>query len=360
MTRDDVLDNITFYWLTTTAISSGRLYWENKLPFFDPMGVSIPVAVSVIPDEIYTAPRSWTERAYPKLIHYSQLMRAGTSRPGNSRNSSSRSCARASSRCVSPEVVRGRRAGKRVIHRLERYPAALTSAETNLKKASNAMNPLNVACRDAPQSTVVPIENEPAPRLTVEPPLPGPLSQRRRLHPLQGGEPAHPAAGRFGRTQRVPACRPSAYHGRQPALAWADYGQSNTIILIGMPRGRHKLLIELVDAEGNVFTAQTVTFDSPGKPEERFAFTGGIWAGNNGGTEETKEMVMKSKGMRRIGLVTALVSTVGAGGLSAQDKYTLKVPGDGLAFSEFRDTKAGSSSRSVRASWSPRSSGMPR
>ncbi len=73
LTRDDVLDNITLYWLTNTAISSARLYWENKLAFFDVKNVSIPVAVSVFPDEIYAAPRSWTERAYPKLIHYNKL-----------------------------------------------------------------------------------------------------------------------------------------------------------------------------------------------------------------------------------------------------------------------------------------------
>ena len=77
LTRDDVLDNITAYWLTNTAISSARLYWENKLSFFDVKGVSIPVAVSVFPDEIYAAPRSWTERAYAKLIHYNKLDRGG-------------------------------------------------------------------------------------------------------------------------------------------------------------------------------------------------------------------------------------------------------------------------------------------
>jgi pimeloyl-ACP methyl ester carboxylesterase len=73
LTRDDILDNITLYWLTNTAISSARLYWENKLAFFAPKNVAIPVAVSVYPDEIYAAPRSWAERAYPKLIHYNRL-----------------------------------------------------------------------------------------------------------------------------------------------------------------------------------------------------------------------------------------------------------------------------------------------
>jgi pimeloyl-ACP methyl ester carboxylesterase len=77
LTRDDVLDNITLSWLTTTGISAGRLYWENKLSFFEPKGVSIPVAVSVFPDEIDSVPRSWAEKAYPKLIHYNQLPEGG-------------------------------------------------------------------------------------------------------------------------------------------------------------------------------------------------------------------------------------------------------------------------------------------
>ena len=77
LTRDDVLDNITLAWLTNTAISSGRLYWENKLPFFSPKGVKIPVGVSASPDEIYPCPRSWAERAYPNLVYYNQLPRGG-------------------------------------------------------------------------------------------------------------------------------------------------------------------------------------------------------------------------------------------------------------------------------------------
>ena len=77
LTRDDILDNVTLYWLTNTAISSARLYWENKLNFFEPKHVSIPVAVSVFPDEIYAAPRSWTERAYPKLIYFNKLDKGG-------------------------------------------------------------------------------------------------------------------------------------------------------------------------------------------------------------------------------------------------------------------------------------------
>ena len=77
LTRDDVLDNVTLYWLTNTGVSSARLYWENKLNFFAPKHVAIPVAVSVFPDEIYAAPQSWTEKAYPKLIHYNRLPKGG-------------------------------------------------------------------------------------------------------------------------------------------------------------------------------------------------------------------------------------------------------------------------------------------
>jgi pimeloyl-ACP methyl ester carboxylesterase len=77
LTRDDVLDNITITWLTNTALSGARLYWENKLPYFSVKGVSIPVAVSSFPDEIDLCPRTWAERAYPKLIHYNKLDKGG-------------------------------------------------------------------------------------------------------------------------------------------------------------------------------------------------------------------------------------------------------------------------------------------
>ena len=77
LTRDDVLDNITLYWLTNTGVSSGRLYWESKFTFFGVKNVSLPVAVSVFPGEFYQAPRSWAERAYPKLIHYNKLDKGG-------------------------------------------------------------------------------------------------------------------------------------------------------------------------------------------------------------------------------------------------------------------------------------------
>ncbi|QPP08307.1 epoxide hydrolase 1 [Streptomyces bathyalis] len=77
ISREDELDNITLFWLTNTAISSSRLYWENKFSFLDVKGVSIPVAVSVFPDELYEAPRSWAEQAYPNLIHYNRLDKGG-------------------------------------------------------------------------------------------------------------------------------------------------------------------------------------------------------------------------------------------------------------------------------------------
>jgi hypothetical protein len=77
LTRDDVLDNVTLYWLTNTAISSARLYWDTRHNltggFFDARGIKIPVAVSAFAEEIYQAPKSWAEKAYPKLIHYNSF-----------------------------------------------------------------------------------------------------------------------------------------------------------------------------------------------------------------------------------------------------------------------------------------------
>jgi pimeloyl-ACP methyl ester carboxylesterase len=73
LTRDEVLDNITLTWVTNTGVSSGRLYWENKLGFFDVKGVSVPAAVSVFPRELYQAPRSWTEQGYPNLIYFNEV-----------------------------------------------------------------------------------------------------------------------------------------------------------------------------------------------------------------------------------------------------------------------------------------------
>ena len=78
LTRDDILDNITLYWLTNTGASAARLYWENKADFFDAKDITIPFAISVFPDELYQAPRSWAERAYPdNLIHYNRVDRGG-------------------------------------------------------------------------------------------------------------------------------------------------------------------------------------------------------------------------------------------------------------------------------------------
>jgi pimeloyl-ACP methyl ester carboxylesterase len=77
LTRDDILDNATLYWLTNTTVSSARLYWESKLAFFAPKHIAVPVAVTAFPDELYQAPRSWTERAYPKLIYYNKVDKGG-------------------------------------------------------------------------------------------------------------------------------------------------------------------------------------------------------------------------------------------------------------------------------------------
>jgi pimeloyl-ACP methyl ester carboxylesterase len=77
LTRDDVLDNVTLFWLTNTGVSAARLYGEYKGAYFSAKGVQIPVAVSVFPDELYTPPRSWAERAYPKLMHYNRREKGG-------------------------------------------------------------------------------------------------------------------------------------------------------------------------------------------------------------------------------------------------------------------------------------------
>ena len=77
LTRDEILDNITLYWLTNTGVSASRLYWEYKGGFFNAKGVAIPVAMTVFPGEQYQAPRSWAERAYPNLIYYNQVDRGG-------------------------------------------------------------------------------------------------------------------------------------------------------------------------------------------------------------------------------------------------------------------------------------------
>ena len=78
LTRDDILDNITLYWLTNTGVSAARLYWENKAGFFEAKNISIPFAISVFPDELYQAPRSWAERAYPdNLIYFHKVDRGG-------------------------------------------------------------------------------------------------------------------------------------------------------------------------------------------------------------------------------------------------------------------------------------------
>jgi pimeloyl-ACP methyl ester carboxylesterase len=81
LSRDDILDNVTMYWLTNTAVSSARLYWEAAQKpgggFFDVRGVQLPVVVTVFPDEIYAAPKTWAERAYPKMIYYNKFPKGG-------------------------------------------------------------------------------------------------------------------------------------------------------------------------------------------------------------------------------------------------------------------------------------------
>ena len=104
LTRDDILDNITLYWLTNTGVSSARLYWENKADFFDAKPITIPFAISVFPDELYQAPRSWAERAYPATSSTTTgSTEAATSPPGNSRTCSPPKCGTHSGHCASRE-----------------------------------------------------------------------------------------------------------------------------------------------------------------------------------------------------------------------------------------------------------------
>ena len=115
------------------------------------------------------------------------------------------------------------------------------------------------------QSTIIPIEDEPAPRLMVEPPLPGPLAQGVAFIPYRvENVRILPIAGPAARTMSP---RVGHLHITVDDLPWlfADFGQTNTVVLVGLPRGQHKVLIELVDGEGNLFTAETVTFFAPGK-----------------------------------------------------------------------------------------------
>jgi hypothetical protein len=117
------------------------------------------------------------------------------------------------------------------------------------------------------QSTVVPLDNEPAPKLTVEAPLPGPLAQNVVYIPYRvenllimplGGSAACNLSPRVGHLHITVDDLP---------WSWADYGQSSTLIPVGLQRGPHKVLIEVVDPEGVVFTKQAVLFDAPGKPD---------------------------------------------------------------------------------------------
>ncbi|MFD0502917.1 hypothetical protein ACFQ0G_08455 [Streptomyces chiangmaiensis] len=106
LTKDEMLDDITLYWVTNTAVSSARLYWENNANNFNAVSVSIPAAVSVFPGEIYQAPRSWTERSYPNLIYFNKAPEAVTSRPGKSRRSSPTNSGPRSDRCADHRRVR--------------------------------------------------------------------------------------------------------------------------------------------------------------------------------------------------------------------------------------------------------------
>ena len=116
LTRDDVLDNVTLTWLTNTALSGARLYWENKLPYLSVKGVSIPVAVSIFPDEICPAPKSWAQRAYPKLIHYNKVDRGGHFAAWEQPKLFSEELRAGSDRCATSQGTAHSETGRRVGH----------------------------------------------------------------------------------------------------------------------------------------------------------------------------------------------------------------------------------------------------
>ena len=131
LSKDEMLNDITLYWLTNTGASSSRFYWENNNNNFSAVAqktkdIKVPVAISVFPHEIYRAPKSWSEQAYPSLYYFTRFPKAVTSRPGNSHNSLRKSCARRSSQCVNRSRKRSSKDRLRA-HSRRRPEAAFSS-----------------------------------------------------------------------------------------------------------------------------------------------------------------------------------------------------------------------------------------
>ena len=157
LTRDDVLDNVTLAWLTTTGVSGGRLYWEgNGASFFAVRGVTVPTAVSVFPDELYPAPRSWAERAYPKLIHYNKLDKGGHFAAWEQPSSSATRCAPASDRCACSGT--GFSDGRRRRRHQRRWPPLNRQSIAARHRATRGIAPIRLwssrRCRPAGVSCV--------------------------------------------------------------------------------------------------------------------------------------------------------------------------------------------------------------
>jgi hypothetical protein len=140
LTRDDVLDNVTLTWLTVIFISRARLYWEDfaaQYSFFGIKGVSIPAAVSVFPDELYPAPKSWSEQAYPKLLYYNKLEKGGHFAAWSSRSSSVKSYGKDLERCAHRASQAGDLCG--------RYRTIRSKKRQDLRRHANERNSLSQA-----------------------------------------------------------------------------------------------------------------------------------------------------------------------------------------------------------------------
>ncbi len=193
MTRDDVLDNITLSWLTTTGISAGRLYWENKLPFFESEG-----------------------RLHPgRRERVSRRDRCGAAELGRTGVSQAHPLQPARSGWALRRLGAAEVPGGRAAHRAQVVAVADPSRRDGApRQSSTERMPMNPLTEALPQSTVVPIDDEPAPRLIVEPPLPGPLAQGVAFIPYRVENLRILPVGGAAATRRVPAGRPSAHHGR--------------------------------------------------------------------------------------------------------------------------------------------------
>ena len=179
LTRDEVLDNITLTWVTNTGVSSGRLYWENTLDFFDAKGVTVPAAVSVFPRELYQAPRSWADQAYPKLIYFNELDRGNHFAAWQEPELFTRRYGRRSGRCADPLAAGG-------AHRLRAPPAGLIRKRRRNRVRGNPHRANRRTCRK---------RRHPKRKVLIRRGISG-SARRRPVRPRSAWLPSRPASRR--------------------------------------------------------------------------------------------------------------------------------------------------------------------